>query len=124
QMDAHAWVEVWLPPYGWLPLDPTPPGGAIAPVLHGRLWTGLRQIVDDLELVWYKHLVEYSLDQQVRLARQAQQLARALFRPGATPGGLKPYMRRIGIAAIFVGALVLLWLRLSRRGTWFRQTRR
>jgi protein-glutamine gamma-glutamyltransferase len=22
--DAHAWVEVWFPKYGWLPFDPTP----------------------------------------------------------------------------------------------------
>src|SRR5205807_1958923 len=22
--DAHAWVEVWFPRYGWLPFDPTP----------------------------------------------------------------------------------------------------
>ena len=26
--DAHAWVEAWFRGYGWLPFDPTPPGGA------------------------------------------------------------------------------------------------
>lgn len=24
--DAHAWVEVWFPQYGWVPFDPTPAG--------------------------------------------------------------------------------------------------
>ena len=24
--DAHAWVEAWIPPYGWLLFDPTPAG--------------------------------------------------------------------------------------------------
>ena len=35
--DAHAWVEVWFPGYGWLPFDPTPSRGSFdAPVL-GRV---------------------------------------------------------------------------------------
>lgn len=28
--DAHAWVEVWFPQYGWLPFDPTPGRGRLA----------------------------------------------------------------------------------------------
>jgi transglutaminase-like putative cysteine protease len=28
--DAHAWVEVWFPRYGWLPFDPTPGRGRLA----------------------------------------------------------------------------------------------
>jgi transglutaminase-like putative cysteine protease len=27
--DAHAWVEVWFPGYGWLPFDPTPGRGTL-----------------------------------------------------------------------------------------------
>jgi transglutaminase superfamily protein/transglutaminase TgpA-like protein len=27
--DAHAWVEVWFPGYGWLPFDPTPARGTL-----------------------------------------------------------------------------------------------
>lgn len=27
--DAHAWVEVWFPGYGWLPFDPTPSRGTL-----------------------------------------------------------------------------------------------
>ena len=27
--DAHAWVEVWFPRYGWLPFDPTPGRGSL-----------------------------------------------------------------------------------------------
>jgi protein-glutamine gamma-glutamyltransferase len=27
--DAHAWVEVWFPGYGWLPFDPTPGRGRL-----------------------------------------------------------------------------------------------
>ena len=28
--NAHAWVEVWFPGYGWLGFDPTPGRGALA----------------------------------------------------------------------------------------------
>jgi protein-glutamine gamma-glutamyltransferase len=28
--DAHTWVEVWFPRYGWLPFDPTPGRGRLA----------------------------------------------------------------------------------------------
>jgi protein-glutamine gamma-glutamyltransferase len=28
--NAHAWVEVWFPDYGWLPFDPTPGRGSLA----------------------------------------------------------------------------------------------
>ncbi len=28
--NAHAWVEVWFPGYGWLPFDPTPGRGSLA----------------------------------------------------------------------------------------------
>jgi transglutaminase-like putative cysteine protease len=28
--NAHAWVEVWFPEYGWLPFDPTPGRGSLA----------------------------------------------------------------------------------------------
>lgn len=32
-IDAHAWVEVWFPHYGWVAFDPTPPA---APARGGR----------------------------------------------------------------------------------------
>lgn len=43
-IDAHAWVEVWFPRYGWVRFDPTPPvaparGGVSAPGL-GKITTG------------------------------------------------------------------------------------
>ena len=45
QMDAHAWVEAWLPEKGWIKLDPT---GAIAPE---RIERGMSDIAQD-QAVW------------------------------------------------------------------------
>ena len=39
QSDAHAWAEVWLPPRGWIRIDPT---AAVAP---GRIQTQLSQLL-------------------------------------------------------------------------------
>ncbi len=45
QMDAHAWVEAWLPQKGWVKLDPT---GAIAPE---RIERGMSDMAQNQE-VW------------------------------------------------------------------------
>jgi hypothetical protein len=33
--DAHAWAEVYLEEYGWVTVDPTPPGASLAPKVAG-----------------------------------------------------------------------------------------
>jgi transglutaminase-like putative cysteine protease len=36
--DAHAWVEVWFPEWGWLPFDPTPARGQLSsPYSYGGI---------------------------------------------------------------------------------------
>ena len=44
--NAHAWVELWIEPYGWFPFDPTPraeqtgfdpqPGDRVPPEIQGH----------------------------------------------------------------------------------------
>jgi protein-glutamine gamma-glutamyltransferase len=41
-IDAHAWVEVWFPHYGWVRFDPTP---AVAPARGGQTSPGLAKIL-------------------------------------------------------------------------------
>jgi transglutaminase-like putative cysteine protease len=41
-IDAHAWVEVWFPRYGWVRFDPTP---AVAPARGGQTSPGLAKIL-------------------------------------------------------------------------------
>jgi hypothetical protein len=35
--NAHAWVEMWMPSYGWMAFDPTPRSGYAAPTANERL---------------------------------------------------------------------------------------
>jgi protein-glutamine gamma-glutamyltransferase len=41
-IDAHAWVEVWFPHYGWVRFDPTP---TVAPARGGQTSPGLAKIL-------------------------------------------------------------------------------
>lgn len=66
--DAHSWVEVYFPEWGWVTFDPTPPAPA-----------GLRGILDRLalyadwaELMWIDWVVNYNYAQQMALAQSTQ----------------------------------------------------
>ncbi len=67
--DAHSWVEVYFPDYGWIPFDPTPPSDEAA-----RGWLGrLALYWDWLELNWHEWVINYDTAHQQTLA---QSLAR------------------------------------------------
>jgi hypothetical protein len=70
--DAHSWVEVYFPEYGWIPFDPTPPAGSKPEFSLGRLayyW-------DWFEMAWSEWVINYSEAQQIHLAANAQRTAR------------------------------------------------
>lgn len=112
QQHAHSWVEAYLPERGWVTLDPTPQAGPQPPrtgILH---WLG--QFSDDLELTFYKYVIEYDLRSQLQLAAKFR---RTLW-PQPTvhsdsPSATYP-LRRWGRWLGF-GAAILLILLMSRR---------
>lgn len=67
--DAHSWVEVYFPQYGWITFDPTPPGDAKPAGLFSRVgmyW-------DWFQFSWNEWVVNYDFTHQLSLARGVRQ---------------------------------------------------
>lgn len=116
QNEAHSWVEVWFPSYGWVPFDPTP-GGSIDGTADGEwLWPG-RILFDGLQHRWSKWVLDFSATDQIDLM---DRFGRWLDARGAddgtgpeAPGGLPGWLW----AALLLGtgvAAAHLWLRPGR----------
>ncbi len=70
QQDAHAWVEVYFPESGWVIVDPTPPGGAIAPSSTMAL---MSRYIDSLRLKWNRVVIQYSFRDQRTILREIRE---------------------------------------------------
>jgi transglutaminase-like putative cysteine protease len=71
--DAHTWVEVYFPSYGWISFDPTPPEGrSDQSLLTGRLALYL----DAFQSVWEEWIINYDFLHQITLARQIEGTSR------------------------------------------------
>ena len=63
QNEAHSWVEVWFPEYGWVAFDPTPSGIGQGEVSTSWYWPG-RVFLDGLQHRWNHWVLNYSVDEQ------------------------------------------------------------
>jgi protein-glutamine gamma-glutamyltransferase len=72
ESDAHAWVEVYFPAYGWLTFDPTPAGEARKGGILARL--GLYE--DWFQLAWSEWVVNYDFIHQITLAQNLERSSR------------------------------------------------
>jgi transglutaminase-like putative cysteine protease len=85
QNQAHAWVEVWFPGYGWVPFDPTPAGRGESLSSTAWHWPG-RFLFDAIQYRWSKWVLDYSSETQFLLmerGRRAVAEATAADPPGS-----------------------------------------
>lgn len=69
QNQAHSWVEIWFPRYGWVGFDPTPPGSASDGEARVWFWPG-RFLLDGLQHRWNKWILDYNLGTQSNLLQR------------------------------------------------------
>ncbi|HYL93603.1 MAG TPA: DUF3488 and transglutaminase-like domain-containing protein, partial [Alphaproteobacteria bacterium] len=65
ERDAHSWVEVYFPEYGWVTFDPTP--AAPAPV-RGSRWSRLELYMDAARELWREWVISYDFAHQMQLS--------------------------------------------------------
>ena len=73
ESDAHAWVEVFFPGYGWMTFDPTPPGND----LHGGLFKRMALYWDWFQFAWGEWVINYDFSHQLTLGQNLQKSSRS-----------------------------------------------
>jgi len=68
QNQAHSWVEVWFPGYGWVTFDPTPADGGAGVRAESWFWPG-RILLDGIQHRWSKWVLDYNVESQAGLLR-------------------------------------------------------
>ena len=71
QANAHSWVEVFFPGFGWARFDPTP-AGAPDFATDGLMWQ-VQMWIDSMRLTWFRWVIEYDLEKQVSVIRDVVQ---------------------------------------------------
>ncbi|HWX54315.1 MAG TPA: transglutaminase domain-containing protein, partial [Verrucomicrobiae bacterium] len=79
EKNAHSWVEVYFPEYGWVSFDPTPSGG-VEPSPQGG-WARAELYLDAAREMWREWIINYDFSHQLRLSSAlAAQTGKAQFR--------------------------------------------
>lgn len=108
QGDAHSWVEVLVPPHGWVQMDPTPAGIPDAGTNAAMTW--LRDSYDAARMMWLQYVIEYDLESQIEFLTAASQwlAARGIEGAGDQADGSESDGRREGLPT----RLLVFWLGL------------
>jgi transglutaminase-like putative cysteine protease len=83
QGDAHSWAEIYVPNFGWTPIDPTP-AADVLPTQPSVWEQWYRDTYDAARLNWMKWVIEYDLESQIELFKDAGRFLAPKSNPFAT----------------------------------------
>ena len=111
QNEAHSWVEVWFPGYGWVTFDPTPAGSGSSDLVSAWFWPG-KILFDGVQHRWSKWVLDYNVDDQAGIfagllgTRTIDELT------STTPDALDSGTNPLGaIAVMMVLVIGFMWAR-------------
>jgi transglutaminase-like putative cysteine protease len=112
QNQAHSWVEVWFPGYGWVTFDPTPGGAGTGERVASWYWPG-RILLDGIQHRWNKWILDYDAELQSGLMRRwANLLGPTPPSQSLPPAGARPWGRVLGgVILVLALAIGFWWLR-------------
>lgn len=67
ERDAHSWVEVYFPEYGWAAFDPTPAADSSG---GSGEWSRMNLYLDAVRDMWREWVINYDFSHQVRLSNE------------------------------------------------------
>jgi protein-glutamine gamma-glutamyltransferase len=67
EKDAHSWVEVYFPEFGWVSFDPTPAAG-YGPEINA--WSRLSLYLDAASQMWREWVINYDFSHQMKLSAE------------------------------------------------------
>ena len=109
QNEAHTWVEVWFPGYGWVQFDPTPGGAGTSAAVTSWLWPG-RFLFDGLQHRWNKWVLDYNPESQSGLYQRISELLRGQISNRPISPGQAPATR------VDIGWMILIGLVMTLSG--------
>jgi hypothetical protein len=76
QNNAHSWVEVWYPRWGWVQYDPTPSSLSGVAAQRAPWFNPFRKFLDGVDYRWNRWVLEYDMKKQVTLFSRVAQAFR------------------------------------------------
>ncbi len=123
--DAHSWVEAYIDgatpeePGSWMTFDPTPASGAQPFAETTGTFVYLRDLVEAMSQRWNSYVVNYDMNQQIRLADKAMGWYNAKRKDAGVDKGFAGKITRGPVVAggllVLVVVGYVVWQRRARR---------